>query len=234
MKRGRAIPARRDRDLRASPIRRRCSRRSCRTAGHRGALFALGRGRRLSTASSAWRRSTRIPESVKQAAVADRIVITKTDRAPQDAIEALARAARARSHPARASWKRRYGEHRCRASSSTRACIASTPRCPTRAAGSTRAPTPRTHRGLAPRSAHLELRVAPGNRSAWDEFATALDTLYDLMGERILRLKGLVNVAGEAGPRAIHAVQHALYPPAGSPHGPTTTTDPHRLHRPGP
>jgi G3E family GTPase len=34
------------------------------------------------------------------------------------------------------------------------------------------------------------------------------------MGERILRLKGLVNVAGEPGPRAIHAVQHALYPPA--------------------
>ncbi len=27
-------------------------------------------------------------------------------------------------------------------------------------------------------------------------------------------MKGLVNVAGEPGPRAVHAVQHALYPPA--------------------
>ena len=38
--------------------------------------------------------------------------------------------------------------------------------------------------------------------------------LLDLMGAKILRLKGLVNVVGEPGPRAVHAVQHALYPPA--------------------
>jgi G3E family GTPase len=27
-------------------------------------------------------------------------------------------------------------------------------------------------------------------------------------------MKGIVNVAGEPGPRALHAVHHALYPPA--------------------
>jgi len=31
---------------------------------------------------------------------------------------------------------------------------------------------------------------------------------------KILRIKGLVSVAGEPGPRTVHAVQHALYPPA--------------------
>jgi len=49
---------------------------------------------------------------------------------------------------------------------------------------------------------------------AWDDFESALETLLELAGSRILRLKGLVNVAGEPGPRAVHAVQHTLYPSA--------------------
>jgi G3E family GTPase len=49
---------------------------------------------------------------------------------------------------------------------------------------------------------------------AWEDLETALETLLDLFGERILRMKGLVNVAGEPGPRAVHAVQHTLYPSA--------------------
>jgi G3E family GTPase len=49
---------------------------------------------------------------------------------------------------------------------------------------------------------------------AWDDVEQALATLVELMGDRILRLKGLVNVAGEPGPRAVHGVQHTLYPSA--------------------
>jgi G3E family GTPase len=41
-----------------------------------------------------------------------------------------------------------------------------------------------------------------------------LETLLELRGSRILRLKGLVHVQGEPGPRAVHAVQHTLYPAA--------------------
>jgi G3E family GTPase len=48
---------------------------------------------------------------------------------------------------------------------------------------------------------------------AWAAFEDALATLLELAGDRILRLKGLVN-AGGAGPVAVHAVQHTLYPPA--------------------
>lgn len=52
---------------------------------------------------------------------------------------------------------------------------------------------------------------------AWKDLETALERLLELLGERILRLKGLANIAGEAGPRAVHAVhavQHTLYPSA--------------------
>jgi G3E family GTPase len=49
---------------------------------------------------------------------------------------------------------------------------------------------------------------------AWDDVENALETLIALRGDRILRLKGLVSVAGEPGPRAVHAVQHTLYPSA--------------------
>jgi G3E family GTPase len=47
-----------------------------------------------------------------------------------------------------------------------------------------------------------------------EDLEAALETLLDLLGARILRLKGLAHVAGEPGPRAIHAVQHTLYPSA--------------------
>jgi len=49
---------------------------------------------------------------------------------------------------------------------------------------------------------------------AWVDVERALETLLQVRGDRILRLKGLVNVAGEPGPRAVHAVQHRLYPSA--------------------
>jgi G3E family GTPase len=49
---------------------------------------------------------------------------------------------------------------------------------------------------------------------AWGDVERALEALLRLRGDRILRLKGLVNVRGEPGPRAIHAVHHTLYPSA--------------------
>lgn len=47
---------------------------------------------------------------------------------------------------------------------------------------------------------------------AWGEFAEALDVLLGTCGERILRVKGLVAVRGEDAPRVIQAVQHLRYP----------------------
>ena len=36
--------------------------------------------------------------------------------------------------------------------------------------------------------------------------------LLDMMGERILRIKGLLNVVGDHKPRVIQCVQHVMYP----------------------
>lgn len=47
---------------------------------------------------------------------------------------------------------------------------------------------------------------------AWGEFAEALDVLLGTCGDRILRLKGLVAVRGEDSPRVVQAVQHLRYP----------------------
>ena len=42
----------------------------------------------------------------------------------------------------------------------------------------------------------------------------AFDMLLTLRGEQVLRVKGLVNIEGSDAPIAIHAVQHSFYPPA--------------------
>ena len=55
----------------------------------------------------------------------------------------------------------------------------------------------------------------------WEDVETSIATLLELRGERILRLKGLVSATGEPGPRAVHAVQHTLYPSARLPAWPS-------------
>jgi G3E family GTPase len=55
----------------------------------------------------------------------------------------------------------------------------------------------------------------------WDDVESSIATLLELRGERVLRMKGLVNAAGEPGPRAVHAVHHTLYPSARLPAWPS-------------
>lgn len=47
----------------------------------------------------------------------------------------------------------------------------------------------------------------------WVSVRRWLASVVSLRGDRLLRLKGLVNVAGESGPIAVHAVQHVMHPP---------------------
>ena len=49
---------------------------------------------------------------------------------------------------------------------------------------------------------------------AWPEFAEAIDVLLATCGDRILRVKGLIAVQGENGPRVLQCVQHMRYPEA--------------------
>ena len=46
----------------------------------------------------------------------------------------------------------------------------------------------------------------------WVFFADAVATLLDTMGDRILRIKGLINIVGDHKPRVVQCVQHVMYP----------------------
>ncbi len=48
----------------------------------------------------------------------------------------------------------------------------------------------------------------------WLAFSEALSLLLQVYGEKVLRVKGLLNVAGDPLPRIVQAVQHTVYPPA--------------------
>jgi G3E family GTPase len=48
---------------------------------------------------------------------------------------------------------------------------------------------------------------------SWDAFARAMETLIALRGPDLLRVKGLLNVAGCRGPVVVHVVQHLAHPP---------------------
>jgi G3E family GTPase len=47
----------------------------------------------------------------------------------------------------------------------------------------------------------------------WGRFADWIESLIALHGTGLLRIKGLLNVAGSSGPIAIHGVQHLFHPP---------------------
>jgi G3E family GTPase len=153
------------------------------------------------------------PEAVKQAAMADRIVVTKADLV-DDAAVAAVEAKVAAINPGATRSRAVLGD------------IDPGPlldaglyrgdgRMPDAAgwlnAGAYRpmySPGAEHSAGIA---SFAWMRQEP---CPWEDVEAALETLLDLRGERILRMKGLVNVAGEPGPRAVHAVQHTLYPPA--------------------
>jgi G3E family GTPase len=48
----------------------------------------------------------------------------------------------------------------------------------------------------------------------WDGLAAALEMLQAFRAENLLRMKAIVHVAGKDAPVVLHAVQHVLYPPA--------------------
>jgi G3E family GTPase len=153
------------------------------------------------------------PEAVKQAAMADRLVLTKSDLAGSAQLDALDERLRA-INPGAARLRSANGELDP-ALVLDAGLFRGDARMPD-AAGWLAAGAYR-HAGAA-RAAHTSGVVSfvweRAEPSPWPDVETALETLIELRGDRILRMKGLVSVAGEAGPRAIHAVQHTLYPPA--------------------
>lgn len=160
------------------------------------------------------------PEAAKQAAVADRIVITKSDIAKPGAVAALeARLQAMNPYAARAiavnaevdvAFLRDVGPRSARATATELEGWL--------APGAD---------GRSAQGAYLGERVRTGAHDAsirsfslwfeepfsWDSFAAAVQVLTSLRGPDLLRVKGLVNVAGESGPVIVQGAQHVFHPP---------------------
>ena len=54
----------------------------------------------------------------------------------------------------------------------------------------------------------------------WDDFKAWLNSIASVRGADLLRMKGIVNIKGEDTPIVIHAVQHVFHPPARLPKWP--------------
>ncbi len=48
---------------------------------------------------------------------------------------------------------------------------------------------------------------------SWDRLASWIETMILTHGDRLLRIKGIVNAEGESAPIALHGVQHLFHPP---------------------
>jgi G3E family GTPase len=160
-------------------------------------------------------------EAVKQAAIADRLLLTKTDLAEADQIAKL-RARLGRLNPAASATEVRHGE------------IA-----PDQLFGAAlfdpERKTPDVRRWLSEeaydhghhhhaghdhshaaamhdRDIHAFCLVLEGELD-WMMVSQWLGALRQERGESLLRVKGILNLAGEAAPVAIHGVHHVFHPP---------------------
>ena len=138
-------------------------------------------------------------EARKQVVLADRLVISKTDLAKPQAVKRLG--ARLRALNPRAAVHTAIDGHL-------------DPRCLLE----TDVPTPAALRsGFLAEAAHsdgiLSFVLSDDAPLPWDAFSRAMETLIALRGGDLLRVKGLLNVAGCRGPVAVHVVQHLAHPP---------------------
>lgn len=170
-------------------------------------------------------------ESVKQAAVADRIVVTKTDLVAQNVTEKL-RARIAALNPGAIIFEAISGEinpdllfdtglYRPGAKTAdVQKWLRAEAYRPLPAKNNLFAET----KSPAEKPRHDEriraFAVTVNAPVIWQNLVDALELLTSMRGEQILRIKGIVNVANESTPRAIHAVQHTIYPAARLPHWP--------------
>jgi G3E family GTPase len=166
-------------------------------------------------------------ESVKQAAVADRLVLTKTDLATPAAIDALrARLAELNPHAPIA-----VADHGAIDPAFLVDVGVRSPRA--RAAAVERWLGSASFRPLADTGAGAGIggRVAGARPQAthtagvasyclwfdrpftWKTFSVCMEVLTTMRGSDLLRVKGLVNVEGERGPVVVQGVQHLFHPP---------------------
>jgi len=165
-----------------------------------------------------------MPEAVKQAAVADRLVITKTDIADCDSVDRLQQRLKAMNPFALITMAvdgeldpallDNIGPQSVAARSEELGRWMNVTSPESRRAGE---------------AAYLRERSAPGAGAhdaaihsfclwfdkpfTWDGLNAALQALTSLRGPDLLRVKGIVHVTGERGPVVLQGAQHVFHPP---------------------
>ena len=179
------------------------------------------------------------PESVKQAAVADRLVLSKSDLAEPDAVAAL-RARLARLNPAAPLIVADRGEvdperlfhaglfDPARKIPDVAAWLNA------EAYGDRHHDHDHAH-GHNPHDVNRhDARIRAfcltfDTPLHWQAVATWLEMLIVTRGESLLRVKGVLDIVGQERPIAIHGVQHLFHPPAPLPAWPEGETRRSRL-----
>jgi G3E family GTPase len=157
----------------------------------------------------------RQPENTKQVAVADCLVFTKTDIAEPEKSKVLAQRLR-RLNPSAPLW--RAAEEPLDAKAlldHDLFATASRSEAARRWFAAELAVQP--HADPPDRNRHDETIYAFAlvfeGEIDWTRFGLWLTMLLNRYGERVLRVKGILNVTGSPTPVAIHGVQHLVHPP---------------------
>jgi G3E family GTPase len=147
------------------------------------------------------------PEGLKQVAVADRLVITKTDLAQADEIAAV-RATLLRLNPSAEVLEVADARSQVERLLSVRHFGSSSKRIPLVPVDA------RMLRELNRHSAEVRsLSLALDEPLDWTAFGIWLSMLLNRHGNDVLRVKGILNVHGSAAPVFMNAVQHIVHPP---------------------
>jgi len=141
------------------------------------------------------RQLARQPESLKQVAAADRLVVTKTDIAEPARVAELERRLRT-LNPAATLLEAVRGEIDPRE-------LLGPP---------SRKPGPAPADPLAHTDGVRAFSLTFDEALDWNAFGIWLTMLLQSRGEEVLRVKGLLNV-GEPGPLLLNGVQHVIHPP---------------------
>src|SRR5262249_40152613 len=156
-------------------------------------------------------------ESLKQAAVADRLIVTKTDLASHDAIQTLA--CRLKDlNPAAALIEAVHGNVAPEAVLDAGLYDPATKSLDVRRwlkdeAYAEHAHDHDHHHDHRHGGSIVSLCLIREKPIAWSHLVSWMEMLPSIHGERLLRIKGLVNAPEATGPVIIHGVQHLFPPP---------------------
>ncbi|MGE3782752.1 MAG: GTP-binding protein [Alphaproteobacteria bacterium] len=165
--------------------------------------FSLGNVITTIDAVNGARQLDRQPESVKQVAVADRLVLTKTDLASDDAATGLTKRLR-RINPGAPLW--RAAEDDLDAD----ALLSAHDHKDWQLTDGNDDVSDGHHR----HADHIHtLALSIETPIDWTSFGIWLTMLLHRHGDALLRIKGILNIADAATPVAVHAVQHLVHTP---------------------